>query len=242
MANKVNIFDLDIVKKYEEVMIDGLKNSFPLLTGEEIKQVIDLIIAEKQYNGKAELDNNYTKRRVVGTVYDVLNYIQSLEPIMTSSGVLFKQHKKADNPLSRMIQGFLNKRAEYKAEMFKYPKGSSDFERYNLLQLLEKINANGTYGILAMHLSMFYNIYVAEAITRQGKSYISCSIMLFESLLSNNIGFNNLNEIITFIHNIKSEKNDRQYQDNNVLDRDITKAECFYKVMNTVDMLLYYNN
>ena len=132
MSSKVNIIDLDIVKKYEETMVNGLKHSFPLLIEEEIKDAVDYMIDQKQYNGKAELDNNYTKRRVTGTVYDVLNYIQSLEPIMTSSGVLFKQYKKADNPLSRMIQGFLNKRAEYKAEMFKYPKGSSDFERYNL--------------------------------------------------------------------------------------------------------------
>ena len=110
MSSKVNIFDLDIVKKYEETMVNGLKHSFPLLIEEEIKDAVDYMIDQKQYNGKAELDNNYTKRRVTGTVYDVLNYIQSLEPIMTSSGVLFKQHKKADNPLSRMIQGFLNKR------------------------------------------------------------------------------------------------------------------------------------
>lgn len=80
-------------------------------------------------------------------------------------------------------------------------------------------------------------MYVAESVTRQGRSYISASITLFESFLANNIKFNNLNEVITFIHNIVEEKNERVFDDRVILDRNITLGEAFYKVMNTADMM-----
>ena len=79
-------------------------------------------------------------------------------------------------------------------------------------------------------------MYVAESVTRQGRSYISASITLFESFLANNIKFNNLNAIITFIHNVVNEKSERRFYDRVILDRNITLAEAFYKIMNTVDM------
>ena len=80
-------------------------------------------------------------------------------------------------------------------------------------------------------------MYVAESVTRQGRSYISASITLFESFLANNIKFNNLNEVITFIHNIVEEKNERVFDDRVILDRNITLGEAFYKVMSTADMM-----
>lgn len=235
----MQITDLKVIKEYVQIMVDGLKHSFPSLNEDELREAINWSITKNIKNGPATLKNNYTKVQINGKVGDILNYIEKLEPIITSSGVLFKKHKEADNPLSRMIMGFLDKRSAYKKEMFKYPKGSALFEKYNLLQLLEKLNANGTYGVLGAPTSMLYNIYVAEAITRQGRSYISCSIMLFESLLSNNVGFNNLNEVITFINNVEHEKPNRKLLDEFILDRNITIEECFYKLMNTADMAIW---
>ena len=234
-----NIMDLNVINNYKRVMMDGLKNTFPLLKENELSEAIDWSINKRLNNPSASLDNNYTKKRMDGTVVDIIRYIESLEPIITSSGVLFRRHKEADNPMSKMIMGFIQKRKKLKKEMFKYPKGSAEFEKYNLLQLLEKLNANATYGVLGAPTSMLYNIYVAEAVTRQGRSYISCSIMLFESLLSNNIKFNNLNEVITFINNVQHEKPERMLLDEYILDRPITLEECFFKITNTADPMIW---
>lgn len=234
MNNKIKA-----IENYINIMVNGLKHSFPELTKEDLYDAIKWSIDKRIQNKPAILDNNYTKKKINGTVIDILKYIDKLQPIVTSSGVLFKQHKEEDNPLSKMIQGFLDQRAKYKKEMFKYPKGSYMFEKYNLFQLLEKLNANATYGVLGNNTSAFYNLYVAESITRQGRSYISCSIMLFESLLANNVKFNNLNEIIVFINNIENEKPNRKLVDSYILDRNITREECFYKLMNTIDMMLW---
>ena len=113
------------------------------------------------------------------------------------------------------------------------------YNKYNLLQLLDKLNANSVYGTLGAPTALYFNIYVAEAITRQGRSYISCSIMLFESFLANNVKFNNLNEVITFINNVGHEKPNRKLIDSYILDRDITLEECFFKIMNTADMMIW---
>lgn len=133
--------NLKAIQEYEQVMVDGLRHSFPLLNEYELREAIQYSITNRLENKPACLKNNYTKKEINGTVLDILNYIQYLEPIVTSSGVLFKKHKEADNPLSRMIMGFIKQRKIYKKEMFKHPKGSELFNRYNLFQLLEKLNA-----------------------------------------------------------------------------------------------------
>ena len=47
--------------------------------------------------------------------------------------------------------------------------------------------------------------------------------------LNNNVKWGSLNEIITFVDNVTTEK--RVYNDRDILDRDIDRAECFYKIM-----------
>lgn len=133
--------NLKAIQEYEQVMVDGLRHSFPLLNECELREAIQYSITNRLENKPAYIENNYTRKRLDGTVLDTLNYIQSLEPIVTSSGVLFKKHKEADNPLSRMIMGFIEQRKIFKKTMFKFPKGSEEFSKYNLLQLLEKLNA-----------------------------------------------------------------------------------------------------
>ena len=232
-----NIPNVNAIDGYRKIIFNGLKHSFPGLNNTELLNAIDWSISNRFKNSAASLDNNYTKKQLNGTVIDILKYIDKLQPIITSSGVLFKKHKEAFNPLSKMIMSFIEKRTQYKKEMFKYPKGSVEFERYNLYQLLEKLNANAVYGLIGAPTALVYNLYVAESVTRQGRSYISCSITLFEAFLANNMKFNSLNEVIVFIDNVINEK--RKAIDSVILDRNVTKEECFYQLLNTADPLIW---
>ena len=135
-----------VVKDYKKTMVGNLQASFPGLNIKELEEAINWAIENNYSDNPVRLDNNYTKQNINGTVVDILGYIDKVQPILTSSGVLYKKHSEIDNPISTVIQGFLKQRKVYKKEMFKHPKGSKDFERFNLLQLLEKLNANASYG------------------------------------------------------------------------------------------------
>ncbi|MGL5714698.1 MAG: DNA polymerase domain-containing protein, partial [Paraclostridium sp.] len=166
------------------------------------------------------------------TLLDTAEYIMKREPIITPYGVLFRKHADAPNPIAKLLDKFIASRKANKKKMFQYPKGSEMFEKYNLLQLLDKIDANGVYGILGQCTCLLYNINIAASITAQGQSCISAAGLQFEMFLADNYKFGSLNEVITFLHNIIGEKNERLYHDNQILDNDITIEECFFKVMN----------
>jgi hypothetical protein len=55
--------------------------------------------------------------------------------------------------------------------------------------------------------------------------------MFFESFLANNVKFGSVNEVLTFIKNVMSEKLNRRYNDRVVLDHNVTVVDCFVKVV-----------
>ena len=132
-----------IVDKYKQVAISMLRYNFPLLTEAELAAAVDNSISNHLQQTPARINNNYKNRTVEMTVQKIADYIISREPITTSYGVLFNRHGVVPNPLYGVIDGFIKSRKVLKKEMFKYPKGSEMFEKYNLLQLLAKIDANG---------------------------------------------------------------------------------------------------
>ncbi|NLK82445.1 MAG: hypothetical protein GX277_09735, partial [Bacteroidales bacterium] len=116
-----------------------------------------------------------------------------------------------------------------KGEMFKQEPGSYLYNKYNLLQLLHKIDANALYGSIGMNKCIYYNIYIANSITGQGRLAISISAMAFEAFLANNVKFRSLDEVIEFMYNVLTE--DRKYSDYEVLDHDISIEDCFEKLV-----------
>lgn len=224
----------NIIDLYKKDMTDILKLIYPSLTREYIDNALDYSIKKRYNEATAHLNNSYTKTKQDMNLFKLTNWILKKEPIMTAYGVLFKKHADTENPLIDMIAMFMNNREIHKKEMFKYPKNSELFEKYNLLQLLDKIDCNAIYGILSAASSALYNIDVAASITAQGRSLISSATMFFEMFLSNNVKFASLDEVLVFINNVKNEKHTRQFDDKLILDRDITIEECFSKLVLTI--------
>ena len=220
-----------VIKEYKKIAIEMLQFTFPSITKEECEMAVDYSILKRCRNPNISVINNYKKLKMDTNLMQMSEYILSREPIITMYGVMFKKHADSENPLGKMMEVFMNSRDGLKVEMFKHPKGSEEFEKYNLLQLLTKIDTNGIYGALGQYSCMFYNIYVAASITAQGRSCISAAGTQFEMFLANNVKFAYFDEILTFIHNVINEE--RHYNDKAFLDRDISIGECFYKIMMT---------
>ena len=147
-----------IVNKYKDVIKRMTKISFPELTDYELDLALNDAINKQHKEYDITVDNNYTKKQIDMSVYDLLQWINDKEPICTSYGVMFKKHGTVPNPLTKMIKMFMDNRGINKKEMFKYPKGSENFEKYNLAQLLDKIDCNSIYGAMGMPTCLFYNI------------------------------------------------------------------------------------
>lgn len=134
-----------LIDNYKSVARDLIKLQFPLLGMDEIDAALDWSISKRITDHNVQIDNNYKKQSIDMKLLDVAKYILDRQPILTSYGVMFKRHGEVPNPLYKLIDDFIKNRKVLKKEMFKFPRGSSEFEKYNLLQLLAKIKSVSLY-------------------------------------------------------------------------------------------------
>lgn len=126
----------NIIQRYTAVMQRMLGMQFPNLTMADIQAAIDYSLEKRYKEETCLINNNYNKKELDMTLLQLANYILDREPIYTGYGCLWKRKGTVPNPLVEMVRRFMESRGIFKKEMFKYPKGSEDFQKYNLLQLL----------------------------------------------------------------------------------------------------------
>lgn len=183
----------------------------------DAKNIVDYSVKKRFTDFEAYLRNNYIKKNIDLSGAEILEYITKKETILTSYGVMFKTHANSQNPMISVIQNFAKLRKMHKKEMFKYPKGSEQFERFNLLQQLDKIDMNGIYGLIGLAVSFLFDLNVAPSVTSMGRSLISSAIMCFEMFLGNNVKFGSLDDVLVFIDNVRKEYKEWKFDDEIVL-------------------------
>lgn len=125
--------------KYKQTMKECISLYYPNMKESDLDTILDYSINKRYRSEEATLNNSYTGKSVNKTLLDFTDFILSKEPITTAFGTMFRRHGDVPNPMATVVQQFLDNRAIHKKEMFKYPKGSELFEKYNLLQSLDKI-------------------------------------------------------------------------------------------------------
>ena len=231
--NKVRVKDHSVLLQYRDTMTRIINSKYPLMNKEDIERAVEYSIQKRFKDFDLKIQNRYNEKIANMTALEILDYIKNREPIITSYGTMFKRHETVPNPMAKVIQSFLDLRKQYKKEMFKYPKGSEQFEKYNLLQALSKIDVNGIYGLIGLYVSILFDLNIAPAVTSTGRSLISSAILCFEGFLGNNVKFSSLNDILIFIDNVRLEYSSWKYNDYSILGSSgfVNLEECFNKLM-----------
>lgn len=235
-ANKIAITNEDMnryaIQRYIQDVVDALSLNFPGMYKSELIEAVKYSIQKRGCDwDNVVLDNNYRKTTQDTTLLNILNYIMEREPIITMSGVLFKNHGSCRNPFSELVKKFLDKRDEYKKIMFKHYRDPELYQKYNIYQLSEKKSGNSIFGASGLCTSVFYNLYVSQSITTLGRVSISSAVLLFEAIMANNVKFGSLNDIVTFIINVTREE--RHFNDAEVIDIDVSVEDVFAQLICT---------
>ena len=88
---------------------------------------------------------------------------------LTITGSVFTKHADYTGLFTETLISLKSMRKEYKGKMFKYPKGSEEFNFWNSRQLSVKIAMNSIYGIMGLKTFRYSNHHLAQAVTTQGR-------------------------------------------------------------------------
>ena len=152
----LNIDNSPTLKKYKQTILNCVSLYYKEIPLSDLNAAIDYSIQKRMSDTDIVLTNSYKRYRgedgqykdakQLMTLQKLSDYIISREPIVTAFGTMFMHHGEVPNPLVEVVQSFLDNRTKHKKQMFTFPKGSEQFEKYNLLQQLDKIDSNGIYG------------------------------------------------------------------------------------------------
>jgi len=203
------------VKNYRDDMLSALKLLKPDMTDDELLAVIDDQIANNaKLNDETcnvAIRNNYTKEESSHTLLEILDFYENKNPIMTGYGVMFKQHDKAINLNADFVSWLMSERKVAKKAQFA-ALNEGDYIKesfYEMLQKTFKLLNNSYYGATGEKNSQFYNPVIPPSVTFMGYAIITTSILAFEAFLSNNIHYDNFNDLCVYVKNcLKSTRND----------------------------------
>ena len=204
-GRKMTLMKSNFINEWKSKMKQIVKFRYPNLSDKKIDKYLDDQIAHKLNDRKLLLVNNYTSKVSRTTILELIDLIERNQLICAGGGCLFLQHKVKRNILIEFILDTMAGRKNAKAERKMYDKGTDEWDEADRKQLAYKLLINSLYGCLGYPGFIMFNIFLAEAITNQGRHIITTAINAIENFLGDAMWFENKNEVFNAINNIHND-------------------------------------
>ena len=175
------------------------------ISDKKLNKFLDKKIEEELTNHKVLLVNNYTNKVSRMTILDMIDLIRNNRLICAGGGCLFLPHNTKRNILIEFIMYIMQGRKDAKNERKNYDKGTDEWDEADRKQLAFKLIINSLYGCMGYPGFIMFNIFLAEAITNQGRHIITSAINAIENFLGDSMWFENESEVFHVISNIDKE-------------------------------------
>ena len=114
----------------------------------EISDKLDHIIHKNLKNPSVSVFNNYTNESTRSTILELTDFIEDNHIIITGGGCLFLPHGTKPNILIDFIMEIMKRRKDAKKMRKNYDKGTANWLRWDIAQLLNKLVINSLYGCM----------------------------------------------------------------------------------------------
>lgn len=190
---------------------DEMKRSIRLryydkeLSEAKLDQYLDKVIEKRMNNRSISLVNNYTNTVAKTNILSIIDIIEENNLITAAGGCLFLQHGVRRNLLYEFIQYLKAERNAAKKRRKKYDKGTLEWLMEDITQLNVKLIMNSLYGCMGYPGFILFNLFLAEAITNQGRHIITSCTAAIENYMGSAFSLTSEGEAITYINNIDRE-------------------------------------
>jgi hypothetical protein len=183
-------------------MLGKLKLVYPDKDEQELTEFLNKKINKTFKDHECLIHNNHQDKQAKSSLLQLTEFIHDVKPIIGGQGVLYKNQYQSPNPSAGMLEDVMNRRDAIKKERKKCAEGSYEWLMKDIGQDNMKRVANSFYGANGAPTSTFYNLYTAASVTGTGQALISTAMTSYESLMSNNCKFFDMDEGLLFIDRV----------------------------------------
>ena len=175
------------------------------ISDDKIEKYLNKQIKDNLNDRRLLLVNNYNSKVSRVSILQLIELIRNNGLICAGGGCLFLPHGQRRNLLIEFILFVMEGRKKAKNKRKQFPKGSDEWAEADREQLAFKLIINSLYGCLGYPGFIMFNIFLAEAITNQGRHIITSAINAIENFLGDNITFENPSEVYHVVNQIHRE-------------------------------------
>lgn len=173
---------------------------------DKVESYLNYLLETELRNPRTYWVNNYKHAVVSSDLITAIESVMQTGLIMGGAATTYAQHAITENPFRDFIIMLRNKRNAEKAERKKYERGVDEmWNVWDRKQNNTKIVSNSLYGVLGYAKFIFYNVFLAEAITRMGRVIIATAATGFENFLCDNVVLATEGEVYEYVSNIIDE-------------------------------------